>query len=399
MALGFAAMAAGFVWGPAAALLDSLSAIVMGWVVQVAGLFARLPTASEIGVGPLLSVAVGASVGLLLRIRRTKRGRLGLAVVGALVGLLLAVGGSFLWARVGAPLWAEPWPAVVEVRVLDVGQGNATLIRTPGGRAILIDGGPADCRLAKQLSWLRVRKLDMVVVSHPHADHFAGLSECWGSIPIFGLIDGFPPAEPGLSVMGSGEEGDKNGDITGYLKLRSELIDSGAVYTPAAEISTFELEGVQVTVLNQELSARTLGSAAQRSGGGSSLSGEELNAASLVLVVRVGGVVILLPGDAEASVLARLPLEEVSVLVVSHHGSRGAVDERRLATLSPRLALISVGEGNSFGHPHPEVIGDLAKAACPVLRTDEVGSVALLVAEEGLQLRTDRPSSAVGARD
>ena len=72
------------------------------------------------------------------------------------------------------------WPDAVEVRVLDVGQGSAVLVRTPEHHALLFDGGPAGCGLADQLRSLGVRKLDVVVVSHPHADHFAGLLESHG---------------------------------------------------------------------------------------------------------------------------------------------------------------------------------------------------------------------------
>ena len=81
------------------------------------------------------------------------------------------------------------WPAQVEVRVLDVGQGNAVLVRTPEHHALLFDGGPAGCDLAGQLRALGVRRLDLVVISHPHADHFAGLLEALDSLEVGTFVD------------------------------------------------------------------------------------------------------------------------------------------------------------------------------------------------------------------
>jgi len=407
MALGFGAMAVGMVWGPAAAFLNTLNAVLMGWIVQVASLFARLPTAAEIGALPLIGMILGGLAGLGLR-RVPRRGRkvsgmdhhrsrLFVTAVGALAGLVLALGGSYVWSRTVAPLVAEPWPSSPEVRVLDVGQGNATLIRTPGRRAILVDGGPSGCGLAEQLAELGVRRLDLVVVSHPHADHFAGLAECVGVVDVGVLVDGFPlnPA----SVSTNPQPSERGGDVATYLRMRAEFTAAGASYLPAVEVGTLELGGALFTILNQESSVRVLASYSPAGGTARSLSGEELNGASLVVIVRVGDVAILLPGDAEAPILAGLPLEEVTAVVVPHHGSRGAVDARCLTALSPRLALVSSGSGNSFGHPHDEVLAELAGVGCPVLRTDEVGFVALRAGPDGISVHTGRPPPGAGGHE
>jgi competence protein ComEC len=108
--------------------------------------------------------------------------------------------------------------------------------------------------------------------------------------------------------------------------------------------------------------------------------GATLNAASLVVTVRAGGLAILLPGDAEAAVLERYGPSHVDVLVVPHHGSRAAVSARLLADLSVRLAVVPVGP-NTFGHPSAQALTTLASAKVSVLRTDRAGWVAVRVGD------------------
>jgi competence protein ComEC len=97
----------------------------------------------------------------------------------------------------------------------------------------------------------------------------------------------------------------------------------------------------------------------------------------LVVAVRVGGLGILVPGDAEARTLSRLALSDVDCIVVPHHGSRDAVSASLLRDLSPEVAVVSAGRDNSFGHPNPETISVMGEAGVQVFRTDVSGWVAL----------------------
>jgi competence protein ComEC len=119
-------------------------------------------------------------------------------------------------------------------------------------------------------------------------------------------------------------------------------------------------------------------------------SGDELNGDSLVTVLSVGSVDLLLPGDAEADTLARYSLPPSEVLVVPHHGSRGGVSLDLLKKWGTRIALISVGKGNSFGHPNPGTVSTLQQVAGTVLRTDTSGWVSCRVKGESIAITTER---------
>ena len=124
------------------------------------------------------------------------------------------------------------------------------------------------------------------------------------------------------------------------------------------------------------------------------------NDASLVVRVAVGPIDILLPGDAEARALEEGQPTEVDVLVVGHHGSRGSVSVGLLRHLKPALAVISVGKGNSFGHPHVETTDCLDGAGVPYLRTDVAGGVALTPTGRGEEISVcvEREAVAEGVR-
>ena len=113
-----------------------------------------------------------------------------------------------------------------------------------------------------------------------------------------------------------------------------------------------------------------------RERGEASADGATLNAASVVVDVRAGRLAILLPGDAEAEVLQSYAPSPVDVLVVPHHGSRGAVSSRLLEELAVRLAIVPVGT-NSFGHPARETLAVLEASGVRVVRTDRAGWVAV----------------------
>jgi competence protein ComEC len=246
----------------------------------------------------------------------------------------------------------------LRVTALDVGQGDATLIDLPDGRLLLIDGGglpgsAVDTGERVLLPTLRARRrshLDIVVLSHPHPDHFGGLLALGQGVSIGELwyAGGLEPGgELQRWVAGLGERG---------VRLRS-----------AAELCRGPLVSAEYAI---DVLAPCPGIAPEQS----------VNDNSLVLRVRAGPRAALFVGDAEAWAEARLLAERPSelaadLLKVGHHGSRSSSSAAFLARVSPRLALISCGSGNRFGHPHPEALTSLAAAGAAIWRLDQLGSV------------------------
>jgi competence protein ComEC len=291
------------------------------------------------------------------------------------------------------------WPEHVEIRVLDVGQGTAVLVRTPERHAALFDAGPADCDLAGQLRSLGVRKLDLVVISHPHADHFAGLLASLDSLDIETFVDRTEiiPPQALLSTGQGGPAGETShsaystqGEAAQYQRLRRRLESEGTHCLQAAPGSSLSLDGFVVTFFAPRRSLTMVAGTSPWGEGRDPPSGDELNGASLVAVLDAGDTEVLLPGDAEAEVLERYRLPPVDAVVIPHHGSRGAVSERLLTALEAQLALISVGKDNSFGHPDSGTMRLLSAAGDTILRTDESGWVSLRMNDGVLAISTER---------
>ena len=436
--LGMASVFLGFIWSGLSTGLDALASLPMMWTVQVSRLMALAPVlqAGDLGracfaVGAgfvalpgalaLMGRSVRAPLGLPLPLfgssmhwlrKHRPRDRRGCAVLVTVVVLVAAIVGGWAFAPVvrgvqtlEAVVHRRGWPDEVEVRVLDVGQGNAVLVRTPEHHALLFDGGPAGCGLAGQLRDLGVRRLDAAVISHPHADHFAGLLEALGSVQVKTLVDQVEvmseaawaegsPARAGPAGAGAGAAGVAAGDdaweASAYLRLRHELVDGGCHYVLAATGDTITVDGVVVHFYAPAKPLVLVDGANPWVGEGGQPTGDELNGSSLVAVVSVGGVDLLIPGDAEADMLQRYDLPASEALVVPHHGSRGAVAKQLLTEWGTRVAFVSVGEGNSFGHPDAGTISVLEESMGTVLRTDTVGWVSCRVNGDQMVITTER---------
>jgi competence protein ComEC len=427
--LGMAAVVFGFVWSGLAVALDTLASLPMTWTIQVSRLTAMAPILTAADLGRALfalfagAVALPAALALMgrrvrvpkdlplpwfqrstswLRRRRPRNRRVAAALGAALVICGFAAGGAAYPVLSGAAetvstlVHRTGWPAEVEVRVLDVGQGNAVLVRTPEGHALLFDGGPEGCGLEGQLRSLGVKELDLVVISHPHADHFAGLLEALEGVEVETLIDQVQAVSGGA---GAGTAAEGSEEAASYLRLRAELAEDGCRYLLARSGDSVSLGQVAVRFYAP---AKPLvmadGPDAWALRGGAP-TGDELNGASLVAVVSVGSVDFLLPGDAEAEALEPRRLPPVEVLLVPHHGSRGAVSESLLNELAPSLALVSVGKDNSFGHPHPGTMSMLRQDVGKVLCTDEAGWVSCEVIGDTVAIATERTPLDDAARD
>lgn len=250
----------------------------------------------------------------------------------------------------------------LHVWFLDVGQGDATLIRTPDGRHILVDGGPSPSALLDQLGevlpfW--ARSLDLVVLTHPDADHVSGL------IPLF---DRYRV----VTVVDTVSQGERGGET--WLAAASA---SKASQYAAARGMRMTAGPMLLTVLGPENSAALADAG---------------NNGSIVLRLDYGQSSALLTGDAErdaeqAMLAAGVPLR-ADVLKVGHHGSDASTSSEFLAAVQPRLAVISVGAQNRFGHPSPELLARLAQVE--VLRTDERGRIELVSDGNGWRVYYER---------
>jgi competence protein ComEC len=347
MFLGMLSLLLGFVHRLVGVPLNLVSGVLLGFLVEVARFFAAPSWAVYEWRGPTLVVVVGGALALEalalgLLARRAGEGVPSyISAVGRRVRITLATAAVLAVALLAAP---SPHGAPSEPRLtfLDVGEGAAALVQAPGGPTVLIDAGPEP--LAEELRLHGVRRIDLLILSHGHADHTAGLSDVIGGIPIVAAL--LPrPEQPDATLE----------------RLGAELAAAGAEVGVCT--SPFELTGT-----GWSLSVLPTASV-----GGTDANQAE-NDVALVVLVRLGEVDVLVPGDAEGEVLARLELPAVDVLEIPHHGSRGGVDASLLERLRPRLAVVSVGP-NRFGHPAPEMERLLAEHGVPLLRTDRAGEV------------------------
>lgn len=393
--LGLVSCLAGLAWTPAAVFLNQPAAVLVEWSMCVAGWCSRLPVLPRSSAGLVVCAAAGVGAAWTLievRGRRSGRGRFSgaparrraLLVVGGLLGACLYVPGAWAVDQVTVAWAGRAWPPHGEVRILDVGQGSAALIRTPGRRAVLVDAGSAGHALGTKLRALGVRHLDLVLISHPHEDHFGGLADLAGVVTIGWLVDG-PSATKANSAVSRSSSPPFDSEREAYQRLRCALEEAGARCVQLADDWSECIDGCGLLVeVPEERWLHT---------------GDD-NDASLVVRVAVGPIDILLPGDAEARALEEGQPTEVDVLVVGHHGSRGSVSVGLLRHLKPALAVISVGKGNSFGHPHVETTDCLDGAGVPYLRTDVVGGVALTPTGRGEEISVcvEREAVAEGVR-
>ncbi len=253
---------------------------------------------------------------------------------------------------------------VLTVAFLDIGQGDAVFIEAPNGNQVLIDGGPGKSVL-RELSKVMPfydRSIDVMIASHPDADHIGGLNDVLGRYK----IDLF--MEPGVE-----------GDTTIYKELSSRIERLKIEKLEARRGMVVDLgEGAQLEIIFPVTDP----------------SGMETNTASIVARLVYGESEFLLTGDSPSNIeeylvsleCPRCPLTlEADVLKAGHHGSKTSTSDIFVQAVSPDFAIISAGKDNRYGHPHPEVIDTLTKHKTKILRTDEQGRI--VFESDGLNLR------------
>ena len=264
--------------------------------------------------------------------------------------------GSLFAERETVDVLTSPVPNPTErealaVTLIDVGQGDAILVRSPSGRTMLVDAGPEDMffSIRAALRAYGIERLDAVVATHPHTDHIGSMAGVLDRYEVerFYMTD-FPGATPVYERM-----------------LRALKKEGCPVYNTDSLTEIDWDEAVSVAVLNP-ICGQVY---------------EDANASSIVLRIDFGKTAILLTGDMEQEtetlLLGALGKEalDADVLKLGHHGSQSATGVGFLDAVSPKYAIVSLGKGNEYGHPHRAVKNLLKARDIPLYRTDQHGLI------------------------
>jgi len=370
--LGFLTLFVGLLFSAAGKLLAAVITWIAAALLHVVQWFANFPRASYRIPGPpwpllVAFFVVGISFAAALRIDapilRWPRRCLGCALLAC----------AFLLATY--PFHPKWQPGKLEVTVLDVGQGDSLFVVSPGGHTLLVDGGgafagfpgreernaidPGEEAVSPYL-WSRgFQKLDVVALTHAHQDHLGGLRAVLENFRVGKLWIG---REVASSALASLEALARRKGIPIEHELRTQK---------------FAWDGAEGEFLWPAVAPNELATSAK-------------NDDSLVLRLRFGDESILLPGDAEKQTERQIVAENsedalrADVLKIGHHGGKNSSTPDFLAAVRPRIAIISAGADNPYGHPSPEVLERLESAGVRVLRTDRDGAVQ--VSTDGHQL-------------
>ncbi len=338
--LGFALVCAALdpVLPSAAFALAWVNGWLAAYLAWCAEFVADLPHARLASRGALAVVAlIGAAAFVSTRLRAHRGPR-----TAALALMIVAlVAGWRVW--IADENAAAAPPSGLRVTFLDVGQGDGTLLQVPEG-AILVDEGPPEADVAGQLEELGVRHLAALVLTHPERDHVGGAKSVLDGLEVDLVLDpGIPNESPEESAA-----------------LRVARAHHVRVVI-AREGQTYRLGELELRVLWPDAPGPV---------------GGDPNEHAIVLVASYGSTDVLLTADAESTVTVPLGLPDVEILKVAHHGSADPALPEFLRRTTPSIAVISVGRGNTYGHPTPETLAALAAApGLTVLRTDENGRV------------------------
>ena len=327
-----------------------LNGWLAAYVAAVARFVGGLPGAQVTSLAVVAGAAAGVLALIVLQRLRSPR-----AARAAGLALMTLATGSALWL-----LWPRAAPSLppngLRITVLDVGQGDSILLQVPRGN-VLVDEGPPEANVADQLRRLGVRKLAAVVLTHPERDHVGGAAR------VLALLDVDEILDPGIPSASSFER-------EALAVARRETIPVEVVRAG----SSFRLGKLTLRVLWPRQPVPP---------------GDNPNNWAVVLHARYGQVDALLTADAESVVTLPLHPPQAEILKVAHHGSADEGLEQLLHAVRPRVALISVGADNDYGHPTPSTMAALqANPGLDVYRTDQDGAIAVESDGRRIEVRT-----------
>jgi competence protein ComEC len=343
-------------------------------LLHVVQWFAHFPRWSYRIPGPplwllLISFVDAVLLAAALRLAYSWRRSASMALSAGLAGCSLLVG-LFPFAPKGSA-------GKLEVTILDVGQGDSLFVVSPRGRTLLIDGGgafggfpgreehggidPGEEAVSPYL-WSRgYKKLDVVALTHAHQDHLGGLTAVLDNFRVGRLWIGREVNSPALEKL---EEVARAKEMPIEHEIRGK---------------SFAWDGVDGEFFWPDVPSTEATPSAK-------------NNDSLVLRLHYGNRTILLPGDAEKDAERAILAEnnenslQADVLKIGHHGSKNSTMPDFLAAVRPRVAIISAGEENPYGHPSPELLGRLEGTHVRILRTDRDGAIHVLTDGDRVEL-------------
>jgi competence protein ComEC len=321
----------------ASAALAWLAGGCAAWIAFVAKVVSTWPSAQVHSAVALVLILAGAAASIALR--RLPRYRRRTAAIGVVSLALTLVATAY--ALRPLPSWTPP--DGLRVTFLDVGQGDSALLEAPGG-AVLVDEGPPEADVAGQLRAMGVRALAAIVLTHPQRDHIGGAAAVLDRLSV-GQVE-----DPGIEAPSA----DHDAAVAAARRHRVpvEIVHEG---------DAFRIGRLRIRILWPDEPG---------------LPSEDPNQHAVVILASYGTTDVLLTADAESDVTRRLRIPPVEVLKVAHHGSEDTGLPELLRTLRPRLAVISVGQGNDYGHPRPETLDALrAFPGLETLRTDQNGRI------------------------
>jgi competence protein ComEC len=373
--LGFLTVGSGMAWP----WLGHVLARPLGWLVAlqsyVVGWFAGMAHGSYRIPGPpvwvmALFFTCGVIVAAFLRIESDRWRWIKRAAIAAGVTATVVIATFPFPARVGR--------GKLEVDVLDVGQGDSILVISPKGSTLLIDGGgrfagirgheeapgpdPGEEAVSAYL-WSRgIQRLDAVALTHAHQDHIGGLAAVLENFRVGQLWLGRETQTPALA------------------RLKEEAAEKHILVEHELRRQSFDWDGVRVDFLWPKIAPTEVAAAAK-------------NNDSLVMRLQYKERSVLLPGDAEKqaehAMLGEDDPEELQsdVLKVGHHGSKNSSMPEFLDRVAPKLAIISAGQGNPYGHPAAELLERLKQRGVRILRTDEDGEISVVTDGHGIRVQ------------
>ena len=373
MWLGMLAIGVGQISPVLAAPFNWVDSILLGYVAEVANWFGSPSWAVldvKVGGAPALVLIYLVTGGLaflflgpLSRRRNRRRRRVALAALALIVVALVLVGGGSNRRHLDAPV-----DGGARIEILDIGQGDAILLRPDEGDPVLIDGGPPGGDLEGALESAGVDRLSAVIATHEDLDHVGGLYSAFADFPTPTFLYEKAPADLIAAARAGGATPRLigEGDHLTFGDLEMEILWPPDVpVSPGSDPNDRAIVGL----------LRWKDSDAEPGTGGERLPGGDFR--------------MLLTGDAEAEA-APVDPSPVDVLKVAHHGSDDAGLPGLLATSVPKLAVISVGADNTYGHPTPSTLSALSEAGVGVLRTDTDGTVSIVLGDGRPHIETGR---------
>jgi competence protein ComEC len=341
----------GLVWIPAASIIGWIDWLLLKYFVLVVQGFAAIPHAS-IEIAQVKAWLVWSYYGLMTAIMWliSKIKRLfpkkddALIIFEALsistpikwgIATLLVIA-TVIWAAV----FTAPETGKLQVSFIDVGQGDAILIKSPSNHYVLVDGGPnpeAICLALGEALPFWNRNVDMVVLTHQHDDHANGLIEVVQRYNVKQVL--YPPDQL--------YKGENSGYLPGSLELSDTILNNGVNRITAQAGQIIDIGGAIIEVLNPPESIYED-------------TDSDIDNNGVVLRVSMGEISFLLSADmywdGELLLVCEQPVLQSTVLKVGHHGSKSSTRPYYLSAVNPQVAVISVGAGNRFGHPSGEVL-------------------------------------------